>query len=450
MKYLTKLPAILLTIFLGVSCEIGEQVDPNSPSLAFFETDAPSSALNNLVTGTLSQMRDQINVYYDEINILGREMYRFSGSDPRWHSDLLGGQLDDNAFYTTRVWGARYRAIKNANILISAATNSSVITDGERDGYLGFVKTILAHELLIVSNHQGDNGIRTEVTDPDNLGPFTASESASLNFIQGLLTEADVHLGSAGAAFYFTLPSGFTGFSDPATFRQFNASLAARVAAYQGTLSASDLTGTFLDPAAITAASFNAGVYMTFAAGGGDILNPMFLPLDNTGENRVAHPSFLTDLEVGDTRANKAVLRTAIADGGPGPVIVAGLTGTHDVFIYQSNTASVPVIRYEELVFLFVEASINSGNLAGAQAALNLVRNNYGLADYSGATTTAALTDEMLTQKRYSLWNEGHRWVDLRRFGRLDSDLPIDRLGTDTQPIHAQFPRPFDEVQAGG
>ena len=176
----------------------------------------------------------------------------------------------------------------------------------------------------------------------------------------------------------------------------------------------------------------------------------MFLPLNSAGENRVAHPSFITDAEAGDFRLNKAVMRTAVVDGGPGPVSVAGLTGTHDLFIYPSNTASVPVIRYEELVFLFVEASINSGNLPGAQAALNVVRNNYGLADYSGATTVAALTDEMLNQRRYSLWNEGHRWIDLRRFGRLDSDLPIDRPGTDTQPIHAQFPRPFDEVQAGG
>jgi len=35
----------------------------------------------------------------------------------------------------------------------------------------------------------------------------------------------------------------------------------------------------------------------------------------------------------------------------------------------------------------------------------------------------------------------GHRWIDLRRFNRLD-DLPIDRSGDST---FAQFPAPANE-----
>jgi hypothetical protein len=34
----------------------------------------------------------------------------------------------------------------------------------------------------------------------------------------------------------------------------------------------------------------------------------------------------------------------------------------------------------------------------------------------------------MLYQRRYSLFYEGHRWVDMRRYDKL-GELPIDRSG---------------------
>ncbi|WP_432766785.1 RagB/SusD family nutrient uptake outer membrane protein [Phycicoccus elongatus] len=38
--------------------------------------------------------------------------------------------------------------------------------------------------------------------------------------------------------------------------------------------------------------------------------------------------------------------------------------------------------------------------------------------------------DEIVKQRRYSLFGEGHRWIDMRRWGRLNQ-LPIDRPGDD-------------------
>lgn len=456
----------LIGAFVG-SCEIGEQIDPNSPDInGGILENANVAQLNNLVAGTLFQMRDQVNVYHDEIGVIGREMYRFSGSDPRWHSDLLTAtDLDNNAFYTTRPFTARYRTVKNANILIEAVTNTpeSVVSATDKEGYLGFAKTIIAHELLIVANLQGSNGIRTEVSDPDNLGPFV-SEAESLTFIAGLLDEAEVHLdalinsvapGDDPAEFILPLSFGFAGFDTPGGFKQFNRALAARIAAYRGNFSdvLNFLDETFIDVAAIDPSRFDEGFNMVFSTGGGDLLNPLFLPLDGTGENRLAHPSFIADAEAGDTRVNKAVARTpddpATEDEveGPGPVTVSNLTSNFDVFIYSSNTSPVAIINYEELVFLYAEANINGAtNLQAAVDALNIVRNNYGLADYSGAMTEAALLDEMLDQKRYSLWNEGHRWLDLRRYGKL-GELPLDRAG---DFVWDEFPRPFQEIGVAG
>jgi len=63
------------------------------------------------------------------------------------------------------------------------------------------------------------------------------------------------------------------------------------------------------------------------------------------------------------------------------------------------------------------------------------------LPNYSGAVTQPAIIDEMLNQKRYSWFGEGHRWIDMRRYNRLNT-LPIDRPGDD---VWEEFPRPATE-----
>ena len=60
---------------------------------------------------------------------------------------------------------------------------------------------------------------------------------------------------------------------------------------------------------------------------------------------------------------------------------------------------------------------------------MNIVRAAAGLADYpAGSTTAANGLDRVLHEKRYSLFGEGHRWIDMRRYGRL-GQLPLDRPG---------------------
>ena len=73
------------------------------------------------------------------------------------------------------------------------------------------------------------------------------------------------------------------------------------------------------------------------------------------------------------------------------------------------------------MILIYAEAQAQTGG--DAESAINTIRSIWGLSDYAGATDTEALMDEILFQRRYSLWAEGgHRWVDLRRTGRLNAD----------------------------
>ena len=105
----------------------------------------------------------------------------------------------------------------------------------------------------------------------------------------------------------------------------------------------------------------------------------------------------------------------------------------------------MPIIRNEELILIYAEANIQlgGGGLADGEDALNVIRNAAGLPDYSGPSTQDALIDEMLNQRRYSLFGEGHRWVDMRRYNRLD-DLP---LNDPDDNVWVEFPSPSDENQ---
>ena len=232
LKYII-LAAVCLSLF---SCKIDEIVNPNGSSIEGLLLDANKSQLQTIVTGSEDLLRQEIGFYYDVTSIVGREYYFFTGSDPRYTGEVLGkgeASLDPAGFYGTRPYYGRYRNVKNLNVLIEAAQNSSSITAEELNGYLGFAKTFQAYEMHLAANLQYQNGIRTDVSDIDNLGPFVGYDEALTN-IQNLLNDGLGNLNSAGAAFAFTLSSPMAGFDTPATFAQFNRALAARIALYSG------------------------------------------------------------------------------------------------------------------------------------------------------------------------------------------------------------------------
>ena len=405
--------------------------DLNGETIENLTKNASQSQLNNLVSGTESGMRNSLNFYLDDVSIIGREVYRFSNSEPRYVLDLLGANgstLNNSNFYITNPWAARYSVVKNCNVLIQAATNSTAITSAQREGYIGFARTIKAYQLLMNLNLTDSNGIRVDVADPNDLGPFV-TYTDGLAAITSLLDSAKTDFSNATISFSL---AGFTGFSDAAGLTQFNRALAARVSLYQSNWQTAldDLNESFF----ALNGNFNTGVYHVFGTGSGDQLNPVFIPQNQTGEVRVAHPSYTEDIEAGDDRINKVSMRTT-------PASLSGLTSDFDVWVYTSSTVPIAIIRNEELILIYAEANIQLNNLTEAVTALNIIRNGHGLPNYSGAVTQPALITEMLKQRRYSLFFEGHRWIDLRRYNLLNT-LPIDRPG---DQVWTQFPLPVTE-----
>lgn len=442
---------LLAVLVAAPGCELFEPenpVDPNGPSLDGILQDATPSQIANLAVGTEAQARVDLNIYYDDVSVIGREYWRFSSADPRLTGDLLGKStsvLDANTFYTTRAWGARYAAVRNACTMLQALDATTAdLSDAAKASARGFANTWIAHELLMNSNLTYEAGIRIDVCDLNQVAPLVEGRQAVLDQLAQMLDEAHGQLAQGSGDFFFPTTVNVDGDTDDSSiedFQQFNRALAARVDAYrsdwQGVLEA--LAGSFIDEDG----DLEAGAYYRFSTGSGDLTNPVYVdPQNAAGSAVVAHPSFVADAEEGDSlRVQEKVELRVNDEGAPNPATLDDLTGSYGFAVYDSPVAPIPIIRNAELLLLRAEASIQLNDLDAGVADLNRIRNAAGLEDYSGEMSQSALLDEMLHQRRYELYGEAHRWIDVRRYGRLDT-LPIDREGDN---VWEQFPIPANE-----
>lgn len=374
-------------------------------------------------------LRTNADVYFKIIGILGREFWNLNGVDPEFTGALMGKNgttLSPDSPLVTQPFLANYQAIQRFAILIRAADAATDLTMQEASATRGFARTLQAYLLLQVLNLQGANGIlpvtSLEFAQPTNFLSYTAS----LTHISDLLDSAAVELTNGGSAFPFVLTPGMTGFDNPATFRQFNRALSARVRMYQGnrTASLTSIAGSF----------FN--INGTLDRGPGHfydtaVANPMYIAPGT--DLYTSHPDWVADAVAGDVRV------PGRSEPYMSPVSHDGLTGALQLDLYDTRFSTIPLFRNEELILLYAESQIGS-DVNEVLAGINRVRNAAGLANYLGGTSDAALLNEVVRQRRYSLYGEGHRLVDLRRLGRTN-ELNVDRPG---DVPHVQLPRPSD------
>ena len=432
--------AILLSIVLLAGCE-SDVGDLNNPQLGDLQSNPTAAAAASVATGLLVGTRKYIaprNGYVSLLGVLGRESYDLDNGDPRFVTELLfATNLDPGTpAIGGNLWTQPYANIRNANILLAALPKVPVLTlsDADKEATRGFAKTIQSLDFLQVINTRDTNGAPIQVDLPvGQLAPIV-SKAEVFARIAELLDEAQTHLGAAGAKFPFPLSRGFTGFDTPATFLKFNRALKARVEVYRGDFASAltALQASFLDDG--PASDLKLGVYHSFSTASGDITNGLDDPLI------YAHPSIKTDAEekspgVLDDRYTSKIKTVT-------PKTLQGVTSDLAFTIYDKPDTSVPIIRNEELILLRAEANIQS-DISAAITDINYIRRRSGGLQDNTGLNTGNILDELLKQKRYSLLFEGgHRWIDMRRYGKLSA---LQEPGT---VVHSAFPIPLAEQDA--
>ncbi len=451
-----KYSALVLPLALFAGCKADEVVNANQPSQLSIDADARSGAQLR-VSGALALQRSLMSGFISDVGILGRESLNYTGTEARNTTDYLRSTALTNAsFVAGGQWATRYRNMRNLADIVDLADRSTGnnLTPTERNALKGVANTLWAIDMYYVIATRDSLGAPTAlITARDSAAPFVPRDSV-YRFIIGKLNEARGQLAAGGGSFPVTLHSGYSGFNTPATFLRFNRAFAARVLVHKGTLpggGAADFTAalaalneSFLD----ANGSLSLGVYHVYSTASGDALNGVSPQVSN---DQLAHPSLEADVATrtqpdgsADRRYTAKVNKLATPRTAPQS---AGIPTALQYRIYPTNVSPTPVIRNEELILLRAEANLGLGNLAAALADINVIRTRSG--GLAATTLTAgsgrdAVLTELLYQKRLSLLFEGHRWVDVRRYGRL-STLPLDQASH----IRLQaFPVPIAECDA--
>ena len=400
-KIVKLLPVLSFLIWPG--CEDLDFPDPNNPT-------SETATIQSLVTGAEAQMRSGYGVWIRDLLVVGREAYYFEPADPRYTGELLHGPVDPGGFLCYTPWAANYKVIANCQTIL----NSSEADAGAK----GFAQTVNAYCLMRVLAMTDENGARLNYDG--NINQEVATKEEVLTEIESLLNAGLTNLEQAGDNFSFTLSSGFSGFNTPETFAHFNRGLMARVSVLQDKWTQAQTALTSVD-AWMNGGDHDAGVYHVFSSAANDADNQMFEDPNAATLKLMVHPSFLTDADPGDLRVSSNVVERAET------VTYDGLTTNLAPTLYNSIYDPVPMMRAVELQLLQVEVHIGNGDYVSAESIMNSIRSAAGATEYTGTDATNAV-DRVLHEKRYSLFLEGHRIVDLRHYEKT-GELPLDRDG---------------------
>lgn len=439
-----KLLGATALVVLAAGCKADLNIDnPNSATVSGATSDP--SALQLLATGLFVDQRGTRGGFITNAGIFGRESYTFSPQDGRFTTHPLigitvgGVQKIDPTGFSVGPWGGEYGALRDIFNFKNTITANTTLSSAQKSAAIGMAQTFEGLMLLeIVQTHDSLGGITEIKENPTDLSAFVTRDSM-YKYVLNTFDAAAKNLAAGGGSFPFTLPPGFKGFDTPTTFAQFTMALKARAAANYATLGGgssawqaalSALNASFMNAAATSRAQFDVGVYDTYGASP-DSPNPLS---SATNTNLYAHMSIQADaqLKADGTPDDRytAKIRTGL-QSRQGPITADGPTSASSTLgfsIWPAVNSPIPIIRNEELILLRAEARLATGDKAGAIADINQVRVNSG--DLPPSTLTpASSTDDILTgilyEKRFSLLMEGQRWIDMRRYNRLNQ-LPLD------------------------
>ena len=462
--------ALTLMSALAVGACNFDLTNPNSPPP--IGPNATPDQVKSAAVGLLVALRVDVTRWVLNNGILGREGYRLDTADPRFTTELLAGPLDpSNDAFGGGQWAAEFRAIQSGYAILNVIGSAQIPT-GQQEAARGFVHTMQAVAFLMVLNSHTQDSIPVDVNRSVSqpLAPFVSNDSA-YKYVLSLLDSAKTEL-QAATAFSFDPGPGFVGFNTPATFLKVNRALAARVQAYRASPSApgvgctacwdsvlTNLAASFIDPAA----PLDIGAYHAYSTGNQDVTNG--LSQDPASAIQLAHPMVKDSAEVQNLSTlpdrrflAKVTDRKSATATVPDTFSLACLKSALAWIRYPTPNSAIPLIRNEELFLLRAEANWfgATGSKAQAVSDLNFIRQtsgNLAPTTVTIASTDAAFVNALLHERLYSLLYEGHRWVDMRRYGRL-SQIIIDRptgcpaAGIPKDTVFSTLPINLFEVQA--
>lgn len=388
---------------------------------------------NGLLTGYPSGLSNQLGLYADELAYYGQpgtSTFNFA------NNALLptGGEIAE-------LWNSSYSQVYAANAVIEGLQNAANLPDADRDRLTGEALFVRALLHFYLANTLGYIPYIKTTDYTLNRVAQRMPATQALTLAKEDLERAIALLPETYATAERVRPNKFAAYALLARVYLYLEQWPEASNAASAVLNQSELYIWESDPDKIFLKESTATIWQLMPGMAGD----------NTREA----PTFSFETAPPPISALSAALVGAFEPGDLRKMhwvktITDGTDSYAHAYKYKqamnngSSTEYSIVLRLAEQYLIRAEARARQGDLIGAKEDLNKVRHTAGLED-SEAETVVEVVDAVLRERRVELFCEfGHRFLDLKRSGRLDAALQPLKLGWN--PTDASFPLPQGEL----
>jgi starch-binding outer membrane protein, SusD/RagB family len=440
----------------------------------FVQVGAPASGIGNatVYANDLSAAAAQTGIYHEMITIPGmssgyKSISSYGGMAADefkdYNASALFSQVYTNSMSSANsyFWPELFSELYSTNSVLEGLASSSSITAAETQQLTGEAKFMRAFLFFYGTNLFGNFPLVTTTNYQVNNTITRSAPTVIYQQVVSDLADAQNLLPDN-----FVAPSGGVVTTERVRPNKWAAAaLLARVYLYEASWDSAELEATTVINNS-TLFSLDSGLNSVFLANSSEAIwqlqaitpgyntfDALYFVLTSTpGSSSLPvalDTSLVSTFEAGDRRLASWVGQ-----------FVSGGTTYYYPYKYKLNayvgattapTEYTMVLRLAEQYLIRAEARAQEGNLQGAAADLNVIRNRAGLGNTVAATQTDLLT-AIYHERRVELFTEwGHRWFDLKRTGLINAVMGspgnfCQLKGGNWNPDWALFPIPATEI----
>lgn len=431
------LTAWLLMIFTA-GCKKLIEIEPPKHTLTeekVFKDDSSAVAvlLNIYQASVSAQLEENIttrsSMCADEMTTTIATYFQFTGNN------IEPGESGIN-----NLWKGLYATIYRCNLLLENLDRSAAITEPTRRQLAGEARFLRALAYFYLVNQWGDvpllltTDVRTTSTAARTTQPVVYQQ------IIADLKEAQSEL-----------PTGYPGGEKIRANRHAATALLARTYLYRQQWAAAETEATKIlesglyaplpAPNSVFVKSSREAILQWWNQTGNTGLGSFFIPLAGSVPSYQSSDTVRNSFETGDNRKTTWIGSTTVS-GQP----------YYYPYKYRQRTAAsgangeyTVVLRAAEQYLIRAEARAQQGKTGDAVADLNVIRTRSGLPALPNTLSKEDCLAAVERERRSELSFEwGHRWLDLKRTGRINAVLGPLKPGW--KPSAALFPIPQQEI----
>lgn len=423
-KYTMKLLALFSFLFI-ISCDDFVTIDqPNSQLTtdAVFENATTADAAmvdvyaqmreNGLLTGKSFGLSCLLGTYADELVSYENGAYTTA--------DFYNNSLLASDSFVSLLWNSSYNQIYATNAIFEGVGNSASLTPVDKNQLQGEALFVRALTHFYLVNLFGDVPY---VSTTDYVYNSTVPRMTTEVVYQKIITDLETAIN--------LLPEDYIKTDRTRPNKATAEALLARVYLYHGDFAEAanmssavlndtsryiwenDLDAVFLKESTTTIWQLSSG-----SEGANTDEGSTFIFFSGPPELVALSDNFVAQFETNDLRKSHWI--KAVTEGSS--VWYHPYKYKQDIATGSSVEYSI-IFRLAEQYLIRAEARVRQGDLIGATADLNKIRHTAGLAD-TDANSQTTLLEAILQERKVELFTEhGHRFFDLKRFGKLNDVL---------------------------